>query len=88
MLQLGDPYPLLISFVPTHHATQFDGTLSDLVLAHLDPDLVIDWRAWCNELVKAALDPRGPRLVRERTLLSWPSIMTATSMTPRPWAPR
>ncbi|DAC36322.1 MAG TPA: hypothetical protein HA286_03875 [Candidatus Poseidoniaceae archaeon] len=69
MLQLGDPYPLLISFVPTHHSTQFDGTLSDLVLAHLDPDLVIDWKAWCSELVKAALDPRGPRLVRERTLL-------------------
>lgn len=67
--EFGDPHPLLTSFVPTHHSTQFDGTLSDLIVTHLDPDLSIEWRAWCKRLAKAALNPGGPRMVRERTLL-------------------
>jgi len=67
--EFGDPHPLLTSFVPTHHSTQFDGTLSDLVITHLDPDLAIEWREWCARLARAALDPSGPRKVRERTLV-------------------
>ena len=71
MLQLGDPYPLLISFVPTHHATQFDGTLSDLVLAHLDPD-------WSSIGAPGAtpwsggLRPRGRGWCASAPSWSWP----------------
>ena len=37
--QLRDRFPNLVFHAPTHHQTQLGSILSDLLSAHLDPDL-------------------------------------------------
>lgn len=44
--QLGDRFPNLVFHAPTHHPTQLGSILSDLVSAHMDPDLQLDWNEW------------------------------------------
>ena len=41
--QLGDRFPNLVFHAPTHHQTQLGSILSDLLSAHLDPDLELEW---------------------------------------------
>lgn len=44
--QQGDPFPSLVFHSPTHHPTQLGSVLGDLIEAHLDPDLYLEWENW------------------------------------------
>ena len=48
--QLGDKFANLVFHAPTHHQTQLGSILGDLVAAHLDPDLELEWVAWKSDL--------------------------------------
>ena len=65
---LGDNLPYLLLHSPTHHPTQLDTILGDLVLAHLDPDLTQAWKNWEQTLAKSLLKGVDPRQARERLL--------------------
>jgi len=65
---LGDSLPYLVFHSPTHHPTQLDTILGDLVLAHLDPDLTQAWNDWEHELESSILIGVDPRQARERLL--------------------
>ncbi|MGY8754935.1 MAG: hypothetical protein ACKVIR_04520 [Candidatus Poseidoniales archaeon] len=66
--RLGDRLPYLILHAPTHHPTQLDTILGDLVLTHLDPDLTQSWKIWEGELGEALLPGVDRRQARERLL--------------------
>ena len=66
--RLGDRLPYLILHAPTHHPTQLDTILGDLVLAHLDPDLTQAWKIWEEDLGDAILTGVDRRQARERLL--------------------
>tara|TARA_B100001093_G_scaffold68951_1_gene59238 strand:- start:43362 stop:44894 length:1533 start_codon:yes stop_codon:yes gene_type:complete len=44
--QQGDSFPSLVFHSPTHHPTQLGSVLGDLLEAHLDPDLYLEWENW------------------------------------------
>jgi len=54
--QLGDPFPSIVFHAPTHHPTQLGSVLGDLLVAHLDPDLFLEWEEW-QKLFRKALIP-------------------------------
>ena len=65
---LGDRLPYLVFHSPTHHPTQLDTILGDLVLAHLDPDLTQSWNNWEKDLESSILMGVDSRQARERLL--------------------
>ena len=66
--RLGDRLPYLVFHSPTHHPTQLDTILGDLVLAHLDPDLTQAWNNWERDLESSILMGVDSRQARERLL--------------------
>lgn len=46
VVQQGDAMPCLVHHAPTHHPTQLGSILGELIVLHLDPDLVLDWSSW------------------------------------------
>ncbi|MDA8680614.1 hypothetical protein N9M45_03365, partial [Euryarchaeota archaeon] len=53
--QLGDPFPSIVFHAPTHHPTQLGSVLGDLLVAHLDPDLYLEWEEWQKMFRKAMI---------------------------------
>ena len=49
------PIDVAVMQAPTHHPTQLGSILGDLVSAHLDPDLELDWSEWKNKFFKIIL---------------------------------
>ena len=66
--QQGDKLPVLTFYSPTHHNTQFNSMLGDLLIAHLDPDLMIEWEQWMEDFRNSLLFTQGPGVSRERLL--------------------
>ena len=66
--QMGDKFPVLSSYAPTHHSTQFDTMFGAILEAHLDPDLRIDWDEWIMQLSNAIRPEFSLNHVRERLL--------------------
>ncbi len=66
--KMGDKMPYLVLHSPTHHPTQLDTILGDLVLSHLDPDLTAQWQKWENKLSQSLLPGAESRQARERIL--------------------
>ena len=66
--QLGDRFPNLVLYAPTHHPTQLGSILGDLVLAHLDPDLELDWAEWKNKFFKSLMPGYDKKQALERLL--------------------
>ena len=66
--QMGDKFPVLSSYAPTHHSTQFDTMFGAIIEAHLDPDLKIDWDEWIENLSEVIKPEFSLNHVRERLL--------------------
>ncbi len=66
--QLGDPLPSLVFHAPTHHPTQLGSVLGDLLVAHLDPDLFLEWEAWQKQFRKALIPGHITKQALERLL--------------------
>jgi len=66
--QLGDPFPSIVFHAPTHHPTQLGSVLGDLLVAHLDPDLFLEWEAWQKEFRKALVPGHITKQSLERLL--------------------
>ena len=66
--QLGDPFPSIVFHAPTHHPTQLGSVLGDLLIAHLDPDLFLEWEAWQKEFRKALIPGHITKQALERLL--------------------
>lgn len=66
--QMGDYFPVLSSYAPTHHSTQFDTMFGAILEAHLDPDLRIDWDEWIQKLSEVVKPDYSFNHARERLL--------------------
>lgn len=66
--QLGDPFPSIVFHAPTHHPTQLGSVLGDLLVAHLDPDLLLEWEAWQKSFRKALIPGHITKQALERLL--------------------
>ena len=66
--QLGDKFANLVFHAPTHHQTQLGSILGDLVAAHLDPDLELEWAAWKNDFFKSLMPGYDKHQALERLL--------------------
>jgi hypothetical protein len=66
--QLGDPFPSIVFHAPTHHPTQLGSVLGDLLVAHLDPDLFLEWETWQIEFRKALIPGHITKQALERLL--------------------
>jgi hypothetical protein len=66
--QLGDPFPSIVFHAPTHHPTQLGSVLGDLLIAHLDPDLFLEWETWQKEFRKALIPGHITKQALERLL--------------------
>ena len=66
--QLGDRFPNLVFHAPTHHQTQLGSILSDLLSAHLDPDLELEWNNWKTELHNSLMPGNDKKQALERLL--------------------
>jgi hypothetical protein len=66
--QLGDPFPSIVFHAPTHHPTQLGSVLGDLLVAHLDPDLFLEWEAWQKDFRKALIPGHITKQALERLL--------------------
>ena len=66
--QLGDRFPNLVFHAPTHHQTQLGSILSDLLSAHLDPDLEIEWNKWKQKFHKSLIPGNDKKQALERLL--------------------
>lgn len=66
--QMGDKFPVLSSYAPTHHSTQFDTMFGAILEAHLDPDLRIDWDEWIQKLSGVVKPDYSFNHARERLL--------------------
>ena len=66
--QLGDPFPSLVFHAPTHHPTQLGSVLGDLLIAHLDPDLFLEWEIWQKQFKKALIPGHITKQALERLL--------------------
>ena len=67
--QMGDKFPVLSSYAPTHHSTQFDTMFGAIIEAHLDPDLKIDWDEWIEKLSEVIKPEFSLNHVRERAII-------------------
>ena len=68
MRHLGDKIPFLSFHAPTHHLTQVNTILGDLIIAHLDPDSLLEWNDWKNTLSESIIPGNDPRQCMERLL--------------------
>ena len=66
--QQGDPFPSLVFHAPTHHPTQLGSVLGDLLVAHLDPDLLLEWEEWRRAFKKALIPGNISKQALERLL--------------------
>jgi len=66
--QQGDPFPSLVFHAPTHHPTQLGSVLGDLLVAHLDPDLSLEWDAWRLQFKKSLIPGHISKQALERLL--------------------
>ena len=66
--QLGDPFPSIVFHAPTHHPTQLGSVLGDLLVAHLDPDLYLEWEEWQKMFRKAMIPGHITKQALERLL--------------------
>jgi hypothetical protein len=66
--QQGDPFPSLVFHAPTHHPTQLGSVLGDLLVAHLDPDLLLEWEEWRRAFKKALIPGHISKQALERLL--------------------
>jgi len=66
--QLGDRFPNLVFHAPTHHQTQLGSILSDLLSAHLDPDLELEWNSWKLGLHTSLMPGNDEKQALERLL--------------------
>ena len=66
--QLGDRFPNLVLHAPTHHQTQLGSILGDLLSAHLDPDLELEWNKWKVEFNNALMPGNDKKQALERLL--------------------
>ncbi len=66
--QLGDPFSSIAFHAPTHHPTQLASVLGDLLVAHLDPDLFLEWEAWQKQFRKALIPGHITKQALERLL--------------------
>tara|TARA_B100001564_G_scaffold315656_1_gene290505 strand:+ start:3211 stop:4740 length:1530 start_codon:yes stop_codon:yes gene_type:complete len=66
--QQGDPFPSLVFHAPTHHPTQLGSVLGDLLVAHLDPDLLLEWEEWRHSFKKALVPGNISKQALERLL--------------------
>jgi hypothetical protein len=66
--QQGDPFPSLVFHAPTHHPTQLGSVLGDLLVAHLDPDLSLEWEEWRRSFKKALIPGNISKQALERLL--------------------
>ena len=66
--QLGDRFPNLVFHAPTHHQTQLGSILSDLLSAHLDPDLALEWNNWKSNLHDSLMPGNDQKQALERLL--------------------
>ena len=66
--QLGDRFPNLVFHAPTHHQTQLGSILSDLLSAHLDPDLALEWNNWKSNLHASLMPGNDKKQALERLL--------------------
>ena len=66
--QQGDTFPSLVFHAPTHHPTQLGSVLGDLLVAHLDPDLSLEWEEWRTSFKKALIPGNIPKQALERLL--------------------
>ena len=68
MNQQGDKIPFLSFHAPTHHPTQVNTILGDLITAHLDPDSLLEWRKWNKLLAESIIPGNDLRQCLERLL--------------------
>jgi hypothetical protein len=68
MSQQGDRIPFLSFHAPTHHPTQVNTILGDLIIAHLDPDSLIEWKKWNKLLAESIIPGNDLRQCLERLL--------------------
>ena len=66
--QLGDRFPNLVFHAPTHHQTQLGSILSDLLTAHLDPDLALEWNRWLENFHASLMPGNDKKQALERLL--------------------
>lgn len=66
--QQGDTFPSLVFHAPTHHPTQLGSVLGDLLVAHLDPDLSLQWEEWRISFKKALIPGNISKQALERLL--------------------
>jgi hypothetical protein len=66
--QLGDRFPNLVFHAPTHHQTQLGSILGDLLSAHLDPDLELEWNKWKTKFNQALMPGNDEKQALERLL--------------------
>ncbi|MEZ8078918.1 MAG: hypothetical protein QMC50_03980 [Candidatus Poseidoniaceae archaeon] len=68
MSQQGDKIPFLSFHAPTHHPTQVNTILGDLITAHLDPDSLLEWKKWNKLLAESIIPGNDLRQCLERLL--------------------
>ena len=68
MSQQGDRIPYLSFHAPTHHPTQINTILGDLIVAHLDPDSLLEWKKWNKLLAESIIPGNDLRQCLERLL--------------------
>lgn len=66
--QQGDKIPFLSFHAPTHHPTQVNTILGDLIIAHLDPDSLLEWNYWNQLLAQSIIPGNDLRQSLERIL--------------------
>lgn len=66
--QLGDRFPNLVFHAPTHHQTQLGSILGDLLSAHLDPDLELEWNKWKLQFNNSLMPGNDKKQALERLL--------------------
>ena len=66
--QLGDRFPNLVFHAPTHHQTQLGSILGDLLSAHLDPDLELEWNKWKTKFNQSLMPGNDEKQALERLL--------------------
>lgn len=66
--QLGDRFPNLVLHAPTHHQTQLGSILGDLLSAHLDPDLELEWNNWKTKFNQSLMPGYDKKQALERLL--------------------
>ena len=63
-----EDFPLLSLHAPTLHQSTLDRVLSDLVVAHLDPETAGHWDDWVDELENKVRSSQTPASAVEHLL--------------------